>query len=524
MCRDKHECQACDAEPRLHTCCPSPPPGPAARAGVSRRGFLEGAAWGGIALTGLTWSSLAAQEPELPSPPPRRPLVVKPLFLYRIPQRRPQTSWRSWGGVETQAQADEEVARINGELAKLKAAADFPIQFLPVEAMTNEAGLAENKDVQAADALLVYACNGNLNAIAQLKKDTIFFVRHKSGPVYLYYEIISPRFLRNHTDARTVEGIDDGDVVVDSQDEILWRLRALCGLRNALGTRIIAVGGPGGWAQPRDVIRKLVEEKWKLDIRTVPYEPDLANLLKAAREDKAAVALAHKRADEYLKLPGTTLETERAFVDNAFLLEQVFRKLMAEAGCRAMTINGCMSTIMPISETTACLPLSTLNDDGYTAFCESDFVVIPSGILMSNISGKPPFLQDPTYPHDGVITLAHCTGPRKMDGKTVEPARIMTHFESDYGAAPKVEMCTGQVVTTITPDFKEERWMGMLAEIAAHPFLPICRCQIDIRYKAPDQLVAERMPGFHWMLVYGDYHREVGYALKKIPIQWEFLG
>ena len=44
-----------------------------------------------------------------------------------------------------------------------------------------------------------------------------------------------------------------------------------------------------------------------------------------------------------------------------------------------MTINGCMSTIMPISETTACLPLSTLNDDGYMAFCESDFVVIPGG-------------------------------------------------------------------------------------------------------------------------------------------------
>ena len=52
------------------------------------------------------------------------------------------------------------------------------------------------------------------------------------------------------------------------------------------------------------------------------------------------------------------------------------------------------------------------------AFCESDFVVIPSGILLRNISGRPHFLNDPTYPHDGVITLAHCTGPRKMDGKT----------------------------------------------------------------------------------------------------------
>ena len=32
------------------------------------------------------------------------------------------------------------------------------------------------------------------------------------------------------------------------------------------------------------------------------------------------------------------------------------------------------------------------------------------------------------------------------------------------------------------------------------------------------------MPGFHWMLVYGDYLREAGYALKKIPIKWDCLG
>ena len=44
--------------------------------GVSRRGFLGGAAaLGGAALTGLSWSVLAA-EPELPAPPPRRPLIV----------------------------------------------------------------------------------------------------------------------------------------------------------------------------------------------------------------------------------------------------------------------------------------------------------------------------------------------------------------------------------------------------------------------------------------------------------------
>ena len=32
------------------------------------------------------------------------------------------------------------------------------------------------------------------------------------------------------------------------------------------------------------------------------------------------------------------------------------------------------------------------------------------------------------------------------------------------------------------------------------------------------------MPGFHWMTFYGDYIKEMGYALRKIPIKWEVLG
>jgi L-fucose isomerase-like protein len=284
-----------------------------------------------------------------------------------------------------------------------------------------------------------------------------------------------------------------------------------------------AGGGPGGGAPPRGVIPELASDRFDLDIRTVTYE-ELGKLVEAAMADTAAMSRARSRADAYLKLPGTRLETRREFVDNAFLLEEVFRGLMAKANCGAITINGCMGTIMPVSQTTACLSLSTLNDDGYLAYCESDFVVIPSGMLLTNISGQPMFFNDPTYPHHGVITLAHCTGPRKMDGKTVEPTRIMTHFESDYGAAPKVDMRIGQKVTMIAPDFKFERWMGLRGEIADHPFYPICRDQIDVRFAVDDQVVAERMPGFHWMLIYGDYSREVGYALRRTPIEWDFLG
>jgi hypothetical protein len=512
--------------PIRRTCCPCGHDHSAG--GISRRGFLQGvggAAALGVALTGLTWSSVSAAERQDQDRPKRRPIVVKPSLVYSIPTRRHQTSWRNWGGIQTQQDADKELARIRLELSNINSKADFPVQFLPPAGIKGSGELSRISDLAEADVYIIYAAGGGQDTFAKLAdtgKDVIFFCRHKSGPVYLWYEIISPRYLRQHTDTLAVKGIDDGDVVIDNQDELLWRLRALCGLRNTMGTRIIAIGGPGAWAQPRDVVPNLVRDKWKFDMKTVSYE-DLGELIKQARADNAAVQRAQERAEAYLKAPGNTLETKREYVDNCFLLEQVFRGIMKEADCQAITINGCMGTIMPIAETSACLTLSLLNDGQYLAFCESDFVVIPSGVLLANISGKPVFLNDPTYPHDGVITLAHCTAPRKMNGKELEPARIMTHFESDYGAAPKVEMRKGQMTTNIVPDFKLERWVGLLGEIIDAPFMDVCRSQIDIRYKCDDLTLAERMPGFHWMTGYGDYMSELGYALRKVGIKWENL-
>ncbi|MCX8161237.1 MAG: sugar isomerase [Candidatus Saccharicenans sp.] len=498
---------------------------------LSRRSFLQGVGLttlGTLGLKNLSWAKLSANGAtagELKADP-RLALKVKPVLVFSTPERAHQTSWRSWGGIQTMREAGEEVARISRELDGLKKKADFPVEFLPVSAVRAASELAQAKaDLDQADAVIVYAAGGWLDIFRKLEetgKDLIFFCRHRTGPVYLWYEIISPRYLRQHTDHQALERVDDSDVVIDSQDELLWRLRSLCGLRNTLGAGIVAVGGPDAWAQPPGVVPRLVEQKWKFDIKTVSYD-ELGQIIAEARRDASAVKRAEGRASDYLKLPGTRLETGLDFVRNAFLLEEVFVALMKRADCRAITINACMGTIMPIAETTACLTLSLLNDAGYLAFCESDFVVIPSGVLLANIAGKPVFLNDPTYPHEGIITLAHCTAPRRMDGKSLEAARILTHFESDYGAAPKVEMRRGQVVTNIIPDFESKRWVGLLGKIEEAPFLPICRSQVEVSFSKDSELLARRMPGFHWMTCYGDYMREVGYALRRVKIEWDTL-
>ena len=240
----------------------------------------------------------------------------------------------------------------------------------------------------------------------------------------------------------------------------------------------------------------------------------------AARADAQLASRAEKWTEKYLAQPNTTLETTKPRVANAFLLYAVFKDLMREHHAPAVTIGNCMSGVLPFAQTTPCMVLSWLNDEGYPAFCESDFVIIPAGILLHYIAGRPVFLHNSTFPHRGIVTCAHCTAPRRMDGKRYEPARIMTHYESDAGAAPKVNMTVGQEVTFIDPEYATGRWVGFKGIIRANPMLEICRTQQDVEIQGDWKKLLAEARDSHWMMVYGDWLREIGYAAGKIGIRW----
>jgi hypothetical protein len=493
------------------------------RFAVNRRQFVGGL--GALAALSVTLPSLSAAEAQAccsvkeRAPLSRKPLRVQPVLTYETPQRREGTSWRNWGGIQTEAGARQEQARIADELKKLSAKAEFPLDVQPVllvKAVEQAAAIAQGD----YDVMLMYAAGGGLNLLETLtRKDrwNLMFLRHLPGPAYLWYEIVHPRFLRKTVDDFGQPGMDVHDVITDRYDEMLWKLRALHGLNSTHGKRVVCIGGAAGWGEGGQQAPQIARDRWKLDLVDYPYA-ELEPRLKAAYQDSVLVAGCEQAARAYLGKAGVKLETARQFVTNAFVLREVFLDVMEANRTDALTVNHCMGTIMGMSKTTACLTLSLLNDDGYLLFCESDFVVIPSGILLHYISGKPVFLNDPTTPHDGIVTLAHCTAPRRMDGKRLERARILTHFESDYGAAPKVEMKLGQVTTNLVPDFDCRKWVGFAATIVGNPFLEICRSQVDVKVHGDCQKLLEEMKGFHWMLAYGDYRQECGYALRKLGV------
>jgi L-fucose isomerase-like protein len=261
-----------------------------------------------------------------------------------------------------------------------------------------------------------------------------------------------------------------------------------------------------------------------LDIRPVSY-PELEERIKKMRARASAVSAAAKEAAEYLAGPDVKLLTDRKHVENAFLLRRVFLDLMQEHSAKAITIVNCMTVIMPIAETSACLVLSTLNDENYQAFCEGDFAAIPAGMLINQITRTPFFMQDLTWANHGKVVVAHCLSARKMDGKNLEPAEIPTHYESDFGAAVKVMFRKGQLVTMVCPDRSSpQNYLGFKGTITGSPAHDICRSQCEIAVDGDWKKLLRPHSGAHWMMAYGDCLKEFGYAIRRLGLAWEDIS
>ena len=156
-------------------------------------------------------------------------------------------------------------------------------------------------------------------------------MRHRSGPINDWYENIHNKFLRRSGKEFELDryiypaGLDINDCVVDEYSDLLWRLRAFYGVKNFIGSRIVALGGPMGWGCPQSP--KIAQEKYKINIIEVTYD-ELERRIKSARANRNLVSKAEEWTERYLSLPNTTLITDRKFVVNAFILYSIFKVFM----------------------------------------------------------------------------------------------------------------------------------------------------------------------------------------------------
>ena len=292
-------------------------------------------------------------------------------------------------------------------------------------------------------------------------------------------------------------------------------MRVLYSLWKISNSNLVCVGpinsSFGGW-----VTLKKGMEMFGFNVRFYTYDEfvkDFNALLKLKRKE------AEEIVEEFTKNAIKVVEPTRDDLLRAAVYHLVLKKYIEESNADWVTVN-CLSELISKTKATPCLSFSMLNDEGYVATCEADPTEMLLHYLLTHISSKPVFFNDPTVnEEDGTLILAHCTSPTKMLGYDKSPLKyeVRTHHESNCSATPKPTYEKG-VVTIAGLSFNLDKMIIIVGEVVGSPNLRICRAQVEVKVRDATEIL-ENWQGFHWVMVYGDYSQELLYLCKVTGIK-----
>ena len=157
--------------------------------------------------------------------------------------------------------------------------------------------------------------------------------------------------------------------------------------------------------------------------------------------------------------------------------------------------------ILQTDQTTGCLALAKLNDEGITAGCEGDVPTMLTMIILRLVSGRAAFMANPSNIDGNLVTFAHCTCPISILGSY----SLNTHFESGIGLAVAGGF-TADVFTVCRFDFVNNRYALGVGRAVPHVFsAELCRTQLRLDLPGAARYFLGAALGNHHVLVPGDH-------------------
>ena len=236
--------------------------------------------------------------------------------------------------------------------------------------------------------------------------------------------------------------------------------------RSLFGKRIGVIGTPSSWLVASNVDYLLAKRRWGI---------------------------------EYIDIP---LERIYEDVNKAMRLYRAIKKVCEEEKLEALTLS-CFKLIEQI-DTTGCLALSLLNDDGIMAGCEGDLQSIFTLLAVKSLTGKDGFMANPSMINSRTneLILAHCT----IGLKQTERYIIRNHFETEKSIAIQGLLPTGDVtIIKCGGECLDEYYLstGTLSENTN--YINMCRTQVRIRMNTPAEYFLKNPLGNHHILIHGNY-------------------
>ena len=244
-----------------------------------------------------------------------------------------------------------------------------------------------------------------------------------------------------------------------------WVRRAL------IESRIGLVGEPSDWLVASSPTIETVRTVWGPTVVPIPLEEILAEPAPEIALRGEALARDFRAGAEALVEP---LESDLLAAGH---VHAVLRRVVESERLDAVAVR-CFDLVLR-KQTTGCLALAQLNDQGVIAGCEGDLVATVAMLWLHRTTGRVPWMANPSRVDldRGLLSLAHCTVPRSVSGTY----RLRSHFESGLGVGIQGTMPTGPVTLVRIGGARMERLRavdGDLKRNTDHPDL--CRTQVEI--------------------------------------------
>ena len=192
-------------------------------------------------------------------------------------------------------------------------------------------------------------------------------------------------------------------------------------------------------------------------------------------------------------------------IDKALCLHKAIVKIKEEYNLKGLTIR-CFALLDKLN-TTSCLSLALLNEEGITSTCEGDVPSMISMHILNRVLGCPGFQANPSRisVRDKKMIFAHCTLPLNM----TTSYKLDTHFESGIGVAVKGELKEEKItVFKLSRNLKD--YYVSTGRIIRNLYEDnLCRTQIEIEVDDNIEYFLNRPYGNHHIIIYGDHKDEI---------------
>jgi L-fucose isomerase-like protein len=288
--------------------------------------------------------------------------------------------------------------------------------------------------------------------------------------------------------------------IEDIVEELEYYEKIQKGLITISNLRIGLIGGESAWLISSKIDKKSIEKLYGVKFIDISTE----DVIEQFKLEKADDADSWQLIEELVK--NREIATAAEAVIDAVKMYNSLNHICIRENLDAFTIK-CFDILSPCN-TTACLALSLMNDNGIVAGCEGDIPSLWSMILARELCLSTSFMANPSSIErvDNSIDFAHCTAPLSL-GKSY---KLTTHYESKKGIGVASKVNLGKFTLFKCGGEHLDKFSLFEGEIVQNTsIVERCRTQIKFIFKSEEDLDSylKSYLGNHSILIPGKHKK-----------------